>query len=113
MKDLYVEIRPCSKTIRDTDYTKYSFLPLGNVIHFVNKKAEKFGFILSDDYKFIIGYYKGMVTMYRVTNISSKEITFKNNVIMEYKRLQKEIDRLKAEQKNIVLRKRLLNAIKS
>lgn len=101
--ELYIEYKPCKKTIRDRngnpELGNLSFLP--SVIYFKDGKSNCSMF-LSRDYKFIYGFYNYEPTLFRVINISSKPIKYKNDKLEYYKRIQKQIEELKCEQRKIL-----------
>lgn len=100
--DLYVEYKPCYKTIRDINGNpELGDTCLPPVIYFADYKSNCSMF-LSQNCKFVYGFYDAQPTLFRVTNISSKPIKYKYDRLAHYKRIQKQIDELKEEQIKIV-----------
>lgn len=104
--ELYVEYKPCFKTIRDKNGNiEYgdSFIPL-SIIYFKDGKSNC-DLFLSKDCKFIYGFYNGDITLFRITNITSKPIKHKYDRISKYKKIQKQIDELKRKQRELIIKK--------
>lgn len=98
----YVEYKPCYETIRDRNGNpEYGYAIISPIIRFVDGKSNCYMYI-TKDFKFVYGFYHGQMTMFRVTNISSKPIEWKYDRLAHYKSIQKQIDKLKQEQRRIV-----------
>ena len=57
---------------------------------------------LTKDYRFVYGFYYGQITMFRVTNISSKPIEWRERKIEQYKKIQEKINELKNQQRRLL-----------
>lgn len=100
--EVYVEYKPCYKTIRDSkNYPEMGYYIIPSIIHFVDGKSNC-SMYLTNDCKFVYGFYYSMITKFRVTNISSKPIKYKDDKVAHYKKIQKQIDELKEEQRRIL-----------
>ena len=100
--EVYVEYKSCYKTIRDSKgRPKMGYAIIPPIIHFVDGKGN-YSMYLTKDCKFVYGFYYGMITKFRVTNISSKPIKYKDDKVARYKKIQKQIDELKEEQRRIL-----------
>lgn len=103
--ELYVEYKSCFKTIRDKNGNpEYgnSFIP--SIIYFKDGKSNC-NMFLSKDCKFIYGFYNTYPTLFRITNISSKPIKQKYDMLSNYKKIQKQIDELKRKQRELIIKK--------
>ena len=100
--EVYVEYKPCYKTIIDSKgRPKMGYAIIPPIIHFVDGKGNC-SMYLTKDYRFVYGFYYGMITKFRVTNISSKPIKYKDDKVARYKKIQKQIDELKEKQRKIL-----------
>ena len=100
--ELYVEYKPCYKTIKDlkdSAITNYYIIP--SIIYFIDGES-KCSMFLTKDYRFVYGFYYGQITMFRVTNISSKPIEWRERKIEQYKKIQEKIDELKNQQRRLL-----------
>ena len=109
--ELYVEYKPCSKTIKDlkgSAITNYYIIP--PIIHFIDGESNCSMF-LTKDHRFVYGFYYNQITMFRVINISSKPIEWRERKIEQYKKAymnlrkyynEEKIDELKSQQRRLL-----------
>ena len=78
--EVYVEFKPCYKTLYkynvalciDGEPILPDFCDFKT--HFIDGKCDDIHLNVTDDYKFVYGFYNGKPTFFRITNISSKPI---------------------------------------
>ena len=100
--ELYVEYKHCCKTIKDlkgSAITNYYIIP--PIIHFIDGESNCSMF-LTKDYRFVYGFYYNQITMFKVTNISSKPIEWRERKIEQYKKIQEKINELKNQQRRLL-----------
>ena len=106
MGEFYVEFKPCYKTLYTTvsGIDKTIILPndCNFKAHFVNKKCDSIYWNITNDLRFIYGYYQGRRTYFKVTNISSKPILNKCNKVEKWHKITQEINKLKKQRKNLL-----------
>lgn len=103
MKELYVEYKPCSKTICENGRPILPILCTFKA-HIVDGKCTHPELRITDDFKYIYATYKLKPTFFRITNISSKPFVSKdfNDKLIKYKLLKKQVDELKKEMKDLL-----------
>lgn len=101
---IYVEYKKCYLTIVDYKLG-YLFDWTPSILEFDNM-INKFGYKLTNDYKFIYLYINGKISRLKITNISSKPITTKESKIQKYIEIQKEINELNREKEKLFIRRK-------
>ncbi|KAI4445357.1 hypothetical protein C823_007864 [Eubacterium plexicaudatum ASF492] len=103
MKELYIEYKPCSKTIYKNGYP---ILPIFCTFkaHVVDGKCTHSELRITDDLKYIYLTYKLRPSFFRITNISSKPFITKdfNDKLRKYRQMARKIDEMKKEMKELL-----------
>lgn len=103
MRELYIEYKPCSKTLYKDGKPILPMLCTFKA-HIIDGKCTHTELNITDDFKYIYMTYKLKPTFFRITNISSKPFISKdfNDKLRKYRYLKKQVDELKKEMKELL-----------
>ena len=103
MRELFIEYKPCSKTIYENGKPILPTLCTFKA-HLIDGKCTHPELKITEDFKYIYATYKLKPTFFRITNISSKPYATKdfNDKLRKYRRMKKQVDELKREMKELL-----------
>lgn len=97
---IYVEIKRLEREVTNNTYTR---IVSDKILRFENKESYSSDGIwkLNHNMRFVYGYYKGILTSYRVHNVSSKPIVHKERKVLIHKRIKAEIIKLEEKKRKL------------
>lgn len=103
MRELFIEYKPCSKTIYEDGNPILPMLCTFKA-HVIDGKCTDPQLKITEDFKYIYGTYKLEPTFFRIINISSKPFVSNdfNEKLRKYRQMKKQVDELKKEMKELL-----------
>ena len=103
MRELFIEYKPCSKTIYEDGNPILPMLCTFKA-HVIDGKCTDFQLNITEDFKYVYATYKLKPTFFRINNISSKPFVSKeiNEKLRKYRKMKKQVDEIKKRNERII-----------